>query len=554
MPASSQEMHAKAAIRDVQLGMSVRGAALKWNVQRTYLQRRFQGIPTRKETNRSLQALSPYLENQLATWCIGQAKLGYAPSLTKLRMIAQRALAASSGPRTLGPTWHHQFLARNASVRSTRCHIVNYQRVNGATAQNIHVFFDRLDTEGVANIPPSRTYNMDEMGIGQGVDGNHWVIAPNNRQRALKKGQEKGEWITALECISASGDSLPPLLIFKGANVQSQWFPDNSAGMWDNWRFRASPNGWTCNQTGVDWLKDIFIPYIRGLHGNIWVALVCDGHDSHTNDEFLALCVANKVWLVFYEPHCSHVLQPLDVGVFSAVKKRLKKLLRETLNATLGIMGTKEDVLLCYRQARLETLGVQRIRNAWKTAGIYPRDRSKPLSSKYVMLETERVPKVGSKGLLPVRRPSTPDFLGEVVLTPVITPAGGQELRRIGRKLDIEVPLAFRASHRLLVRKASKALDQQAQEIANLRAQVDFYKEKALKNVKPTRQAVKPTPGERFVAMTDIREAKRKLRGRVVYVDEASDCDVVSDSENTDNGLIEPADETQDCIIVETAD
>lgn len=157
--------------------------------------------------------------------------------------MAQRMLNASGASHTLGQRWHTRFLARNESVKTARSKMINYSRVNGATVANINVFFDRLDAPELANIPFERFYNTDEMGIGQGVGGDHWVVAEATSHLALKKDVEKGEWITALECVGCDGVALPPLVIFKGADVQSQWFPDQNRHLWDDWRFRASPRG-----------------------------------------------------------------------------------------------------------------------------------------------------------------------------------------------------------------------------------------------------------------------------------------------------------------------
>ena len=52
-----------------------------------------------------------------------------------------------------------------------------------------------------------------------------------------------------------------------------------------------------------------------------WRLLILDGHGSHTTPEFMVECFSNKIWLVFLPAHTSHVLQPLDVGVFSALKR-----------------------------------------------------------------------------------------------------------------------------------------------------------------------------------------------------------------------------------------
>ncbi|KAK8073370.1 transposase [Apiospora phragmitis] len=273
MASFEAQKRAHAAIHDVKLGLGVREAVRKWDATRSYVNRRLAGVPTRQELNKDRQALSPLLEAQLAHWAIGQARLGFAPALVKFRSMAQRMLNASGTSYQLGQRWHARFLARNGDVKATRSRIINYNRVNGATVANINVFFDRLDAPELANIPPERFYNTDEMGIGQGVRGDHWVISEATSHIALKKDVEKGEWITALECVSCDGVALPPLVIFKGVDVQSQWFPDQNRHLWDDWRFKASARGWTSNTTALNWIEDIFIPHIRSRHGNKWVVL-----------------------------------------------------------------------------------------------------------------------------------------------------------------------------------------------------------------------------------------------------------------------------------------
>jgi hypothetical protein len=33
------------------------------------------------------------------------------------------------------------------------------------------------------------------------------------------------EWVTVIECISATGEKIPPLVIFKGKNLLTTWLP-----------------------------------------------------------------------------------------------------------------------------------------------------------------------------------------------------------------------------------------------------------------------------------------------------------------------------------------
>ncbi|KAK5637617.1 hypothetical protein RRF57_013332 [Xylaria bambusicola] len=369
MPLVFDENRAEVAVRAVMLGMPMRQAARKWNIDRSYIRRRLNGIPTRKETNQHLQAVPINLERRLANWAIGQARLGFAPSIVKLKIIAERMAQASGSPRSLGSQWHTRFLSRNEAVKSARSLPLSYSRVNGATAVNINRFFDRLEAPELAAITPDRFFNIDEMGMAQGVGADQFVITDATLRQTFKKAVEKGEWITVLECISAEGEALPPLLIWKGTHVQSQWFPDRNRGLFEDWRFSCLPNGWTSNEIALKWLHHLFLPHVRCRFGNIWVVLVCDGHDSHTNDDFLWACLSNKVWLLFYEPHCSHV-QPLDVGVFGLLKKKLKNELNLTPAGRLGIKPSKKEMVLAYKVAREAVLGVKTITNAWATAGI----------------------------------------------------------------------------------------------------------------------------------------------------------------------------------------
>ncbi|KAI1818874.1 hypothetical protein F4861DRAFT_544639 [Xylaria intraflava] len=63
----SGQLRAQAVIKDIKCGSS--------------------DVPTRAETNEGFQALSKVQEGQLAYWAIGQARLGFAPALTKFRML-----------------------------------------------------------------------------------------------------------------------------------------------------------------------------------------------------------------------------------------------------------------------------------------------------------------------------------------------------------------------------------------------------------------------------------------------------------------------------------
>ena len=57
--------------------------------------------------------------------------------------------------------------------------------------------------------------------------------------------------------------------------------------------------------------------------------LICDGHDSHISADFIRHCIANDIVLLLLPPHSSHLLQPLNVSVFSSLKQVMGCLLNQ---------------------------------------------------------------------------------------------------------------------------------------------------------------------------------------------------------------------------------
>lgn len=60
---------------------------------------------------------------------------------------------------------------------------------------------------------------------GQGTNG--FVLGSEVRRAVTKKQPGSRVWTSFIECVSATGVYLPPLVIFKGESIQQQWFPLN---------------------------------------------------------------------------------------------------------------------------------------------------------------------------------------------------------------------------------------------------------------------------------------------------------------------------------------
>jgi hypothetical protein len=85
----------------------------------------------------------------------------------------------------------------------------------------------------------------------------------------------------------------------------------------------------------------------------------------------IALCMENNIDLLILPPHCSHLLQPLDVGVFGPLKKYHAYETDRLLSAGINRFQRSEWVTL-YQLIRTKALSTENIRSGWRGAGLVP--------------------------------------------------------------------------------------------------------------------------------------------------------------------------------------
>jgi hypothetical protein len=161
-------------------------------------------------------------------------------------------------------------------------------------------------------------YNIDETGFAVGGTHTTSIIVDSTQKSNWKVTAGKQEGVTVLECISAAGEALPPLVIFKAQNTNSAWIPKDTP---PDWHFSTSTSGWTSNSHGFEWLRKVFKPESKKKSGDRPRLLIMDGHSGHITGDLIALCLEKDINLLILPPHCSHLLQPLDVRVYGPIKR-----------------------------------------------------------------------------------------------------------------------------------------------------------------------------------------------------------------------------------------
>ena len=179
---------------------------------------------------------------------------------------------------------------------------------------------------------------MDEKGVMMGYIGKVRVIVSKHDKKIYMTQPGNREWATLIECISQAGQRTRPWFCFKGKQHNRAWFtalPDAHIAM--------SDNGWTDNEIGLEWLKQCFEPETRC--GNEYRLLILDGHASHITTKAIKFCIASKIILLCLPPHTTHLLQPLDVGIFALLATAYKASVREQSKYIINYNIDKVDFL-----------------------------------------------------------------------------------------------------------------------------------------------------------------------------------------------------------------
>jgi hypothetical protein len=449
---------------------SIRKCAYAFNIPVTTLSKRLSTRTSRSQSHESQKILSTAEEKTLLKVITRLSKSGCPITLSLTRDLAEEirlsCFRLSSTPTSYPPIskrWIDKFRKRYSELKTVYSRALDASRFEGVNYPVVNAYFDALTDLFLENPYPSDAiFNVDETGFALGTTLPSKVLIKRGDTTAFKKISGRQEWITAIECIGASGVALPPLLIFKAKYTNTAWIP---ASMPENWKFSTSNSGWTSNNHAYEWLTTLFEPETRRIDGKRRLLLL-DGHGSHLTARFIAFCLDKNIDLVCLPPHTSHLLQPLDVGIFSLLKRALsaeiEKLFRLDTRRIPRIEWTEAYII-----ARAKTFTSRNIESSFRASGIYP-------LSPITILSTLRMP----TSTPPTTPPpiTTPNDLDRSLLDS--SPPEGTELRQatslvntIVRSSTLETPV------KRYIERSGAALERTSAEIALLRKEVNEARE-----------------------------------------------------------------------------
>jgi hypothetical protein len=271
-------------------------------------------------------------------------------------------------------------------------------------------WFQRLsDVMTKYNIGASETWNADEAGVRVGMlrDKMECLVVRTKKKSATEVfSPQDRETCTVIGSGNAAGATTPPWLIFKSLPTLEWAFIEGDPDM----RFAQSDSAFSSAAITLEWAKHFnrcsweksatvqqrqldfeewfgcnehlqdtnnrlvthdMPPAARPDDEAVWRLLVIDGFTGHGSFELREYMIKFNILVAFLPPHSTHILQPMDVGVFQFLKEAHQKKLREALrkgNLTFG----RRAFAGAFQEIFNEGFTAAHIISGFQKTGIYP--------------------------------------------------------------------------------------------------------------------------------------------------------------------------------------
>ena len=227
----------------------------------------------------SLRYLADSEEEELAEFIIGCASIRYPKTVRDVLAIVQSILASRGVHKTV----------------TSRTVIDHY--------------FDLLEETLVENglkDCPCQIFNMDESGMPLNPKSFKTIHVRGDRNPLAASSGNKSQ-ITVHACVSASGNYLPPMVIWDRKTLKWEWTIGEVPGTLNG----LSPKGWMDMDLFEKWFNGHFLRYAPSVRP---LLLLLDGHSSHFSPVAVKMAAEEQVIMFALPPNTTHLSQPLDKG------------------------------------------------------------------------------------------------------------------------------------------------------------------------------------------------------------------------------------------------
>lgn len=237
-------------------------------------------------------------------------------------------LVEFGGHIDLSLTWAYsllsrmKFVKRRATTSKSKFSPENFAQLKADFLDDLSSIVELED------IPPELVLNWDQTGIKLVPVSNH-TMDRQGLKRVEVAGIKDKRLITAVFCGSVTGDFLPMQIVYKGKTERCH--PKYNFPI--DWSITHSPNHWSTEQTMLEYVGDIIVPYVkrqRELLGEEKSAVVImDNFTGQVTTAVKDLLEKNDINICLLPANTTDRLQPLDVSVNKPAKDFLRNKFEE---------------------------------------------------------------------------------------------------------------------------------------------------------------------------------------------------------------------------------
>ena len=144
--------------------------------------------------------------------------------------------------------------------------------------------------------------------------------------KALQLGNYKQ--VTLITSINTASYSILPFIILTSQYYLSTQYKD--AVILYNQAIAVSNNSQTTNKLVVEQLEH-FNAYIKACIVGARQLLILNSYKSYYSLKFQEICKENNIYTLYIPPYSSHLLQPLNIGCFSLLKRAYSRKIKSLI-------------------------------------------------------------------------------------------------------------------------------------------------------------------------------------------------------------------------------
>ena len=358
------------AMKAVEAGeMGRNRAALEFGVPPSTLKDRLTGRVKHGTKPGPTPYLNPEEEKELVEFLLNCSKMGYGKTrgqvLKTVEVIAKEKEMKFEGSVTDG--WWRRFLKRWPNLALRKGDPFSHARIQMTSRDVFEKYFDLLKDTLQKHLlfdKPSQVYNCDE----SGMPFEHKMprtIAEKGVKKVRQHSSGNKTQVSVLACVNATGQAIPPMVIFAGKNFNH----DLADGEVPGTLYGMSDSGWMDQELFANWFSSHFL---RHAVSSRPLLLILDGHTSHYTLDLVQSALEHGVVLFLLPPHTTADSQPLDISCFGPLKTYWVEACREYMFANVGRVITKFQFSQLFAKAWSNGMTISNIVSGFRKTGIYP--------------------------------------------------------------------------------------------------------------------------------------------------------------------------------------